>query len=155
MSTSGQSQSRTRMFARVLGPFLVIVDLTAVVRTSQMRGLLSEFEATSLWPWVAGAFILLGGLIIIALHQYWRGAAAIIVSLLGWLVALRGLFLLAFPDTFVSLANKMIGAQAWWQAVCIAFAVVGLYLSYVGWMPVPSRPTSQAANAAPDLPHAA
>lgn len=30
------------MFARVLGPFLVIVDVTAVVRTSDMKGLLSE-----------------------------------------------------------------------------------------------------------------
>jgi hypothetical protein len=143
------------MFARVLGPFLVIVDVTAVLRSSHMRGLLSEFTANAVWSWVAGAFILLGGLIVIALHQYWRGAAAIIVSLLGWLVALRGLFLLAFPDTFMSLANKMIDAQVWWQALCIVFAAIGLYLSYVGWMPARSGPTSKAANAAPDLPHAA
>lgn len=143
------------MFARVLGPFLVIVDVTAVVRASDMRGLVSEFAANSLWPWVAGAFILLGGLIIIALHQYWRGAAAIIVSLVGWLVVLRGLFLLAFPQTFVSMANHMIGAEAWWRAVCIAFALVGLYLTYVGWAPESSRPTTQAASSTPDLPRAA
>lgn len=141
------------MFARVLGPFLVIVDVTAVARTSDMRGLLSEFEASSVWSWVAGAFILLGGLIVVALHQYWRGAAAIIISLVGWLVVLRGLFLLAFPDTFVSIANSMIDVQAWWQAVCIAFAVVGLYLTYVGWFP--SKPTSQAVSSASDLPRAA
>jgi len=133
MSSSQQSQTSTRMFARVLGPLLVIVDVTAAVRASDMRVLLSEFAASSLWPWVAGAFTLLGGLIIIALHQYWRGAAAIIVSLVGWLVALRGLLLLAFPHTFVSMANHMIGAQAWWRAVCIVFALVGLYLTYVGW----------------------
>ena len=91
----------------------------------------------------------------IALHQYWRGVAAIIVSLVGWLVALRRLFLLAFPDTFVSIANNMIGAEAWWRALCIAFAVVGLYLTYVGWIPAPSRPASQPASSTPDLPRAA
>jgi hypothetical protein len=155
MSSSQQAQTRTRMFARVLGPFLIIVDVTAVARASDMRGLLSEFTANSLWPWVAGAFVLLFGLIIIALHQYWRGAAAIIVSLLGWLVALRGLFLLAFPQTFISVANSMIGAEAWWRVACIAFAVAGLYLTYVGWMPAPSRPTSQPASSTPDLPRAA
>jgi hypothetical protein len=155
MSTSQQSQTTTRMFARVLGPFLVIVDVTAVARTADMKGLLSEFAANSLWSWVAGSFILLGGLIVIALHQYWRGAAAIIVSLVGWLVALRGLFLLAFPDTFLSLANNMVDAQAWWQGVCIVFVAVGLYLTYVGWIPAPSRPTSQPVSSTPDLPRAA
>ena len=155
MSASQQAQTRTRMFARVLGPFLVIVDVTAVARTSDMKGLLSEFAASSLWSWVAGAFILLGGLIVVALHQYWRGAAAIIVSLVGWLVALRGLFLLAFPDTFVSLANNMVDAQAWWQGLCIVFAAVGLYLTYVGWIPARSLPTSQAPTSTPDLPRAA
>ena len=155
MSSLEQSQTRTRMFARVLGPFLVIVDVTAVARASDMRGLLSQFTANSLWPWVTGAFILLFGLVIIAAHQYWRGAAAIVVSLLGWLIALRGLFLLAFPKTFDSVANSMIGAQVWWVAVCIALALVGLYLTYVGWIPAASRPTSQAPGSTPDLPRAA
>lgn len=155
MSSSQQSQTRTRMFARVLGPFLVIVDVTAVVRTPDMQGVLSEFAANSLWSWVAGSFILLAGLIVIALHQYWRGAAAIIVSAVGWLVVLRGVLLLAVPDTFLSLANKMVGAEAWWQALCLAFAVVGLYLTYIGWFPARSVPTSQASPSTPDLPHAA
>ena len=133
MNVSQQSQTRTRMFSRVLGPFLIIVDVTAIARASDMQKLLSQFEANSLWTWVTGAFILVFGLIIVAAHQYWRGAAAIIVSVLGWLVTLRGLLLLAFPKTFVSVANTMIGAQAWWVALCTAAALAGLYLTYVGW----------------------
>ena len=136
MNVSQQSQTPTRMFSRVLGPFLVILDVTAIARASDMQKLLSQFEANSLWTWVTGAFILVFGLIIVACHQYWRGAAAIIVSLLGWLVTLRGLLLLAFPKIFVSVANSVIGAQAWWLAVCIAAALGGLYLTYVGWAPV-------------------
>ncbi|EID14645.1 hypothetical protein MXEN_08482 [Mycobacterium xenopi RIVM700367] len=143
------------MFARVLGPFLVIIDFTAIVRASEMQRLLSDFEANSLWSWVAGAFILLFGLIVIAAHQYWRGVAAIIVSLLGWLVALRGLLLLAFPKTFVSLANSMIGAQAWWITACIAAGLVGLYLTYVGWAPAAPGPKPQKVTSTSDLPHTA
>lgn len=154
-SPSQQSQTRTRLFARVLGPFLVILDVTAVVRTSDMRGLLSEFVPNSLSTWVFGAFVLLGGLVIVALHQYWRGAAAIIVSLVGWLVVLRGVMLVAFPQTFVSVAESMVGAEAWWRAICIAFALVGLYLTYVGWIARPTRPTSQASGSTRDLPRAA
>ncbi|HTY31484.1 MAG TPA: hypothetical protein VMD50_08745 [Mycobacterium sp.] len=155
MNASSEPQARTRFFARVLGPFLVIVDVTALARASDMRTLLSQFEANSLWTWVTGAFILLFGLFVVAAHPYWRGAAAITVSLLGWLIVLRGLLLFAFPQAFVSLANSMIGAQAWWIAACLIFAVVGLYLTYVGWAPAPRQPASHAATTTPDLPRAA
>jgi hypothetical protein len=77
------------------------------------------------------------------------------VSVLGWLITLRGLLLLAFPKVFVSVANSMIGAQAGWVGRCVAFALIGLYLTYVGWAPTPSRPTAQAATTTPDLPRAA
>jgi hypothetical protein len=132
LSASPQSQIRTRTFARVLGPYFVIVPITAVARASLMRTLLSEFSANPVWPWVTGAFVLLSGLVVIALHQYWRSAAAIIVSVVGWLVALKGLFLLAFPHTYLSMANSAIGAGALWRTVEICVAVAGLYLTYYG-----------------------
>lgn len=143
------------MFSRVLGPFLVVVDATAIARASDMQTLLSQFEANSLWTWVTGAFILLFGLFIVAAHQYWRGAAAIIVSLLGWLITLRGLLLFAFPQAFVAAANSMIGAQAWWIAACVVFALAGCYLTYVGWTAAVGQPKSQAAESTPRLRRAA
>jgi hypothetical protein len=154
MSTSEQ-QLRTRMFARVLGPFFVIVAATTVARASDMRILLSDFEANAAWPWVTGAFLLLASLVIIALHQYWRGAAAITVSVVGWFLALRALFLMAFPHAFMAAANAAIGAAALWVSVDIFIGLVGLYLTYVGWSPAPSQPVAQAETSTPDLPRAA
>jgi hypothetical protein len=155
MSSSQESQYSTRMFARVLGPFLIISCVTAVVRASDLRALVTDFGANPVWPWVTGAFILVGGLIIVALHQCWRGAAAIIVSVTGWLLALRGLFLLAFPTAFMSMANSVLEASALWRTVCVCFALIGLYLTYVGWTPAPSQSISQGASSTPDLPRAA
>jgi hypothetical protein len=45
MSSSQEPQHNTLMFARVLGPFLVISCVTAVVRASDMRGLVADFTA--------------------------------------------------------------------------------------------------------------
>jgi hypothetical protein len=73
---------------------------------------------------------------------------------MGWLLVLRGLFLLAFPTAFMSMANSVLGASALWRSVCVCFALIGLYLTYVGWTPAP-RSISQAASSTPDLPHAA
>jgi hypothetical protein len=155
MSSSKQCRPATRMFARVIGPFLIIIPATAIVRADDMRTLLSDFGANPLWSWVAGSFILLAGLVTVALHQYWRGAAEIMVSVVGWVVVAKGLFLVAFPRTYLSAADAAVGAVAWWRAAFIAFALLGLYLTYVGWVAAPRRPVPQPASSTPDIARAA
>ena len=139
MSSAEPPQTTTRMFARVLGPFFVIVCVVAAARTAEMSSLLSDFAANTSWSWSAGPLVLIGGLTIIALHSNWHGPAAIVVSISGWLIALRGLLLLSFPAAFMSMARWMIDTGDLWRAVCIVFAAIGLYLTYVGWMPTTHR----------------
>lgn len=135
MSTSEQSPARTRMFARVLGPFFVLIAASGMVRASDMRVILSELGANSLWSWLSGGIELMGGLIIVAFHQYWRSIAAVIVSLLGWGLVLRGMVLLAFPHAFASAANSALDAPVWWRTGLVVVVLIGLYLAYIGWRP--------------------
>ena len=145
-SNSPQSEVRTRIFARILGPYLVLVTITAVARASQMRSLAAEFGANPVWAYVTGAFILLTGLTVVALHQYWRSPAAIIVSVLGWMTTAKGLSLLAIPGTYISTVNSAVEPVSWWVAGFVVVALVGMYLTYVGWAPAPSRPAPPAAS---------
>lgn len=144
MSAQPQSDARTRGFARVLGPYLVILALAALVRASDMSRLYAEFGSTFVWPWVTGAFVLLGGLIVVALHQHWHSAAAIAVSVVGWLTTLKGLFLLVIPQQYLSFGDSVIDAKGWWPAIMAVMALVGLYLAYVGWGPTGRRPQPEA-----------
>src|SRR5262245_23235455 len=139
MPTTRQSRARTRAFARVIGPFLVIVPGIIAVRAPEMGTLAAGFFATPVLVWFAGAFLLFAGLLIIALHQYWSGAAAVLVSLFGWFLALRGLLLLAAPQLIERAAAASVGAV---PLVRIGFGIlvlIGLYLTYVGWIAGPAR----------------
>ncbi len=140
MSVESSPQRTTLLFARVLGPFLVVVPLTAALRAPQMQTLLADFEANPLWPWVVGAYVFLLGLVVVALHSSWTSPAAVIVSALGWLLVLRGVLLMAFPAAFMAAANAVIGAGLVWRIGYAALALVGLYLTWVGWRPAGRRP---------------
>jgi hypothetical protein len=147
MSTSEQATIRTRMFARALGPFFTIVPTTVAVRGSYMRTLFTEFKANPMWPWLFGAILLIFGLVIIAFHQYWRSPAAIIVSVVGWFLALRGVLLLTVPRAYTAAGNAVYSSDAttamiWVVFICLASA--GLYLTYVGWKPQPGTPNAEA-----------
>jgi uncharacterized membrane protein len=142
MSTPEQAQVRTRMFARALGPFFTIVPTTVAVRGSYMRTLFTEFKANPMWPWLFGAILLIFGLVIIAFHQYWRSPAAIIVSVVGWFLAIRGVLLLTVPAAYDAAGDAVYSSGAtvaiWVVFLCLALS--GLYLTYVGWKPQPGTP---------------
>jgi ABC-type xylose transport system permease subunit len=136
MGTPEQMQLRTRMIARAVGPVFTIVPATVAVRASHMRILLSAFKADPMWAWVLGAALLMGGCVIIAFHQYWRGLAAILVSALGWFLAIRGVLLLVVPQTYDAAADALTSpvASALVRVFFACLALVGLYLTYVGWI---------------------
>jgi uncharacterized membrane protein len=151
MSTSAQAQIRTRAFARVLVPFFTIVPTTVAVRGSYMRTLFTEFKANPMWPWLFGAILLISGLMIIAFHQYWRSPAAIIVSVVGWFLAIRGVLLLTVPQAYDSAGDAVYsGATALIWVVFVGLALSGAYLTYVGWKPQPatSQPDALSADSA-------
>jgi len=151
MSPSAQSQIRTRMLARVLGPFFTIEPTTVARRGSYVRTLFTEFKSNPMWPWLFGTILLIAGLAIIAFHQYWRSPAAIIVSVVGWFLAIRGVLLLTVPQVSNAAPDAVYSSGAtaviWVESICLATA--GLYLTYVGWKPEPRMPNASATQDRP------
>ncbi|WP_204277200.1 hypothetical protein, partial [Klebsiella aerogenes] len=66
--------------------------------------------------------------------QYWSSLAAVLISLLGWFLALRGLALLAAPQLILSGATA---AMKMVPVVQIGFGILvlaGLWLTFIGWI---------------------
>ncbi len=136
--TPTTSAQRTRSFARVLGPFITLVPAIVAIRAGSIGDLLSSFSTDPMWPWVLGALLFGGGLFIIAFHQYWRSLAAVIISLFGWFLLLRGFVLLAAPQLIIhgaeSATETSSGAIGVVRAGFGLLALCGAYLTYVGWL---------------------
>ena len=133
MPVTPESQAPTRAFARVIGPYLVIVTVSISVRKPQISAFVPALFENPALVWFTGALLILAGLVIIAHHQYWSSLAAVLISLLGWFLALRGLLLLAAPQLMVRAAEE---AMTMMPVVWLAFGVfllIGLGLTYVGW----------------------
>jgi hypothetical protein len=90
--------------------------------------------------WFAGALLVFGGLLIIAFHQYWSSVAAVMISLFGWILALRGVVLMAAPDLYERAAMSM-GAISLVRLIFGTLIAIGLYLTYVGWLAKSASPS--------------
>lgn len=118
----------------MIGPFLVIAPGTVAVRAPDMGPIVSAFFGNPALVWITGALMLFAGLLIISLHQYWSGAAAIMISLFGWFLALRGVTLLAVPQLYERAAVASVGATLAIRVGFAALVFAGLWLTYVGWI---------------------
>ncbi|TXI53844.1 MAG: hypothetical protein E6Q55_34130 [Mycolicibacterium mageritense] len=126
------------MFARVLGPFVAVATLIIAIRLPQLGDLLSDLFTNGTLPWILGAAMLMMGLIVIAFHQYWYSVTAVLISLFGWFVALRGVAMMAFPSAIESGADTTVGSPGLLIAARIFFLLLtamGLWFAYVGWRP--------------------
>jgi uncharacterized protein YjeT (DUF2065 family) len=141
---TSESQARTRAFARIIGPWLVIVPSIIAVRAPDMGALAGDFFKSDLFVWFSGALLLFGGLLIISFHQYWSSVAAVLVSLFGWVLALRGLVLMAAPSLYQRAAIAM-NSISLVRAIFGVLVAIGLYLTYVGWSAKPGTPAGTNA----------
>ena len=136
-STADDAQ-RTRAFARVIGPFVAVATVIVAIRLPDLTGLVDDLFANAVLPWMLGAMMLIAGLIVIAFHQYWRSVTAVLISLFGWFVALRGVTMMAFPATIETGAGDTLASQGLLLVARIFFGlmtVMGLWLTHVGWRP--------------------
>ncbi|MBI5582588.1 MAG: hypothetical protein HY892_02070 [Deltaproteobacteria bacterium] len=137
MPAPTESQARTRAFARVIGPYLVIVTGILVVRAPNLGPILSALFQNEALVWMMGALLFFCGLLIIAFHQYWSSPAAVMISLFGWFLAIRGIILLAFPQL---IQRGGVASLHLVPAVRIGFSLlvlIGLWLTYIGWFTKP------------------
>jgi hypothetical protein len=148
-----ESLQRTRAFARVIGPFVALATVIVAIRLPDLTGLIDDLFANAVLPWILGAMMLVCGLVIIAFHQYWSSAAAALISLFGWFVALRGLALMAFPSAIQAGADETITNSGLLTAARIFFGlltVMGLWLAFVGWRP--PKPVDDFSVSSANLP---
>jgi hypothetical protein len=134
MPATPEAAARTRDYARVIGPFLVIVPAIAAVRAPNTATALTDFFANAALAWIAGGLLLFSGLLIIAHHQYWSSLAAILISLFGWYLALRGLVLLAAPQLIETAAGAAMNMMPIVRIGFSALVLIGLWLTFVGWI---------------------
>ncbi|MFV9636601.1 hypothetical protein [Mycobacterium neumannii] len=142
-----EAKQRTRFFCRVLGPYEAIVTLIIAIRLPVLDHVAGDLFENAALPWMLGAMMLAMGLVVIAFHQYWYSVTAVLVSLFGWFVALRGLGLMAFPSAIQEGATDATSSPGLLLAFRIFFLLLtamGLWLTYVGW--VAAKPVDNSSG---------
>ena len=100
------SMQNPDMVASVFGPFLAITGLWVIMSAKFIvKGWPSPKTSPGLF-YIGGSLNLLFGLIILSQYNLWTWSAELFVTLLGWVLILRGILSLFIPELVTSTTAK-------------------------------------------------
>lgn len=120
---------QTSLFlALLLGVVLIPVSLTMVAHSrSLIKTLESMLENTGLL-YLAGILTLIGGTSIIYFHNIWTADWRVIITVFGWLMAVKGVLLIVAPDFMRVYSRAMLERRAIFPVAGVAYFVLGIFL---------------------------
>jgi hypothetical protein len=127
----------SRYIARLMGPVLLIIGIGMIMgmltKGEGYSSLLKEFIGSRALIFVTGGLALLAGLAVVNAHNLWVPDWRVIVTVLGWLLIVRGISNLVFPAVVQTLGDRMIASHAGVLAGAAFTIVIGAILSVMGY----------------------
>jgi hypothetical protein len=119
----------TVIITQVLGVFFIVVGISM---TFNSKGTRNAIEASIenkgiLFLW--GMLALLIGAWIVDLNNMWTSGMPLLVTILGWLALIKGVFILIFPNATASLYRKF-NKGGMLMLVGVVVLIIGLVLLY-------------------------
>jgi hypothetical protein len=126
--------SRTIFLSRLIGLFLILLSLSMVSHRHATVATVTALIHSPPLLVVLGMIALIAGLAIVLSHNLWSGGALpVIVTLVGWLMLIRGLILLfLLPQAAVGLFDWFHFDRLFYLYTAIPL-VFGGYLTYSGF----------------------
>ena len=119
--------------AQFLGLYFLIFGLAIILRAKFFRKLCSSFVENSAAMFVGGGIGVLLGLFLVLSHNIWQDAWRILITLICWIVLLKGLFLVFFTETAQNI-TKMCKAHSGNIIIGVIYLVLAAYLLYQGFV---------------------
>jgi hypothetical protein len=89
--------------ASIFGPFLIIVGLWMLLYSENMLKIVSSIKGSPAALYTSGIINLLVGLTILSNYDTWSWDAYVLVTLLGWVMLIRGVMVLFVPQLLIQL----------------------------------------------------
>ena len=119
--------------AKLLGPILLVVGGALLVNRKDLDALAQELLRSRLLLFLFGLIDLAIGLAIVLTHNVWVADWRLIITLLGWLLMVRGAVRILIPEHAKALGAKLLkNANAVTGSLAVT-AGLGLVLSYFGY----------------------
>ncbi|MAG59429.1 hypothetical protein CMO96_01420 [Candidatus Woesebacteria bacterium] len=120
------------LLAKLFGAWLLIKGLVVLKNRKTVEKIVDGVLKSDALMFMGSMMATLIGLLVVLTHNVWEPEFAAVITVIGWLILIKGIVGVFFPDSMRQMAKSMTkgGMYAFGSVVSI---VVGAYLLYTGF----------------------
>jgi hypothetical protein len=119
--------------ARLLGPLLLAVGASILINPKPFQTMAGEVVRSITLVYLFGLFDFAAGLAIVLTHNVWVANWRVLITLIGWLVLIRGAVRILAPEAIMGFAAKVLRKKQMMPVAAAVTGVLGLVLCYFGY----------------------
>jgi uncharacterized membrane protein HdeD (DUF308 family) len=120
----------TKMIAGLVGPTLLAIGLAMLINAGRFPEMAKQIGNDPGLIFVSGVLLLVAGLAIVRVHNFWSGGWRVVVTVLGWLALIGGILRMFLPFWAASIASTLGQSSTPVITGALVFLLVGGFLSY-------------------------
>jgi hypothetical protein len=126
--------SNSLFLARLIGPVMLVVGLAVFANQRGFRDMSEEFLASRALMFLSGLLLMPAGLAIVLTHNVWSADWRVLITLLGWLIAIGGALRLFGPQFVVKAGHAMLNKPYFTSIAAAVWVVLGLLFCFFGYL---------------------
>jgi hypothetical protein len=124
---------RSTYLAQLIGPVLAAIAVAILLNSPAFLMLAEQFLHSYALIFLAGVITLTAGIALVLAHNVWVGDWRLIITILGWLGVIGGLFRILWPQEVVAIGSMVLNHPEFFMFAGFGMLVVGAVLSYFGY----------------------
>jgi len=125
--------STSLFLAKPIGPVCLALGLALLINGAAFRSLAGDFLDNPALMFLSGVITLPAGLAIVLTHNVWAGDWRILITILGWLAVIGGLFRLLAPQRTVTVGRTMLANPSTLHISTGVYLLIGALLCFFGY----------------------
>ncbi len=113
--------------ARIFGLCYLIIGAGFVFNRKAFQQVMEDFCKNAALVFYGGVLALVIGVVIILTHNVWVAHWAVIITIIGWLALIKGIWMIVFPNT----VSKFMQAYQKNESLLIVHSIVALIFGAV------------------------
>ena len=120
--------------ARLLGPLLLVPGIGLLLTPRMFRAMATELIGSVLLIYLFGLIDFTAGLAIVLTHNVWIANWRVLITLIGWLLLIRGAIRILAADRLKPFATKLFRNKLLIPVSGGVMIILGLILCYFGYI---------------------
>jgi len=137
MPAKGQDMHRSQFIARLIGPVLCTVGIAMLVNPGAYREIAQQFLGNPAIIYLSGVLLLTAGLAILNAHPLWTRDWRSLITLLGWVATMAGVWRILAPKFVPFVGSAIIASPHFFLGAGIVLLALGGFITFKGYVTEP------------------